>query len=170
MSNDFDESEKTTVDWDRKLADFMVDAPLEPESICSSHDEGSLTSCDACEQSRCIECLDICPCVAMEDRGIYLSFGSFSRCCFCGAIHEDAETSPYLVHARARWGHAYAHTGCIGRRAEKLRDSLDEVLAAPEPLSDVFSLVFDQVMPELFVDVDRNKIMLWCELQEAEVH
>ena len=54
MSNDFDESEKTTVDWNRKLADFMPDAPLEPESICSSHDEGSLTSCDAYAHTGCL--------------------------------------------------------------------------------------------------------------------
>jgi hypothetical protein len=170
MSNDFDESEKTKVDWDRKLADFMIDAPLELESICSSHDEGSLASCDTCEQSRCIECLDICPCIAMEDRGIYLSFGSWNRCCFCGAIHDDAEESPYLVHARARWGHAYAHTGCLLIRAVRLEDKLDEVLAKDEPLADLFSLVFDQVKPELFEKVDRARIMLWCEMQEAGVH
>ena len=169
MSNDFDESEKTKVDWGRKLADFMIDAPLELESVCSSHDEGSLTSCDACEQSRCIECLDICPCVAMEAQNIHLSFGSITRCCFCAVIR-IGDGGPSFIHARARWGHAYAHYKCIFDRAVKLETRLDEVLARKEPLSDVFALVFDQAVPDLFEKVDRTRIMLWCEMQEAEVH
>ena len=167
--SDFEEGERTLVDWDRKLADFRADSDQDLGHAPCSHGDDSAEECDNCEKPRCTECLDICPCVAMEAKGIHLSFGSITRCCFCAVIR-TGDGGPSFIHVRARWGHAYAHYKCIFDRAVRLETRLDEVLAKEEPLSDVFSIIFDQVLPDLFKEVDRGRIMLWCEMDEAEVH
>jgi hypothetical protein len=170
MSDFDDEDDKTLVDWDRKLLDFRAATePGREYGPCPHHAEDVTELCENCDISRCSLCLDSCPCLAMEAKGIYLSFGCITRCCFCGVVREK-EGDPVLIHARARWGHAYAHSGCILIRANRLATNLEKVLAKPEPLPDVFSLVFDktQVCPEVFAEVDRAKIMLWCESQEAK--
>ncbi len=167
MSNHDDED--TAVDWSRRLANFRADTELGRDyGPCPHHPEDVTELCDNCDTSRCILCLDSCPCLLMEARGLYLSFGNITRCCFCG----DMETGkdPVLIHARSRWGHAYAHSRCVAIRANRLVKNLDAVLAKPEPLPDVFSLLFEKVCPEIFAEVDRQKILLWCESQQAPIH
>lgn len=154
-------------DWDKELARFRADEePTGGNWPCRHHGDENTELCGNCDTERCTDCLDSCPCLALEKKGIYLSFGCTVRCCFCEEIDTTGKNE-WMVQARARWGYAFAHTGCILIRACRLKDKLDAVLAKPEPLTDVFVLVFDQVMPELFEGIDRKKIALWCEAQEA---
>ncbi len=164
------DDEDTKVDWNLRLANFRADTdPTRDYGPCPHHEEDITELCDNCDTSRCTLCLDSCPCLLMEAKGVYLSFGNITRCCFCGYAG-NGENDPSLVYERARWGHAYAHRGCVVIRANRLATNLDRVLTKPEPLPDVFSLLFEKVCPEIFAQVDRQKILLWCEAQTASIH